>query len=64
LTFDLFGNLAESDPASLDYNMLRKDYRDGSDSHPNRIANETIGPLFADFVIQAIQNYRATSASR
>jgi hypothetical protein len=57
-TFDLFGYLAEDDPAAPDYNMLRRDYREGSDSHPNRVANETIGPLFAGFIIDAIQRYR------
>lgn len=58
-TFDFFGLLAEENPASPDYSMLRKGYRrEGSDSHPNKIANETTGPLFVDFVIEAIQSYR------
>lgn len=39
-TFDFFGYLAEDDPASPDYNMLREAYRDGTDSHPNATANE------------------------
>jgi hypothetical protein len=38
--------------------MLRRAYRDGSDSHPNRTANETIGTLFVDFVIGAAERYR------
>ena len=29
-----------------------------SNSHPNRLANETIGPLFADSIDQAVQAYR------
>lgn len=57
--FDLFGLLAEDDPAAPDFNMLRAEYRDGEDSHPNRLANETIGPLFADFIIEVVQTYRA-----
>jgi hypothetical protein len=57
-TFDLFGYLAESDPAAADANRLSKAYREDADSHPNRLANETIGPLFVDFVSQAVQQYR------
>jgi hypothetical protein len=59
-TFDFFDYLAEEDPASPDYNMLRETYRDGTDSHPNATANEAIAPPFVDFVINAIQTYRAT----
>lgn len=58
LTFDFFGYLAEDDPTSPDYNMLREAYRNGTDSHPNVTANETIGPLFVDFIVDAIQTYR------
>lgn len=62
-TFDLFDLLAEGDPAAPDLNMLRATYRgEGDDSHPNQPANEAIGPLFADFIIQAVQTYRATVA--
>ena len=59
-TFDLFDHLAEDDPTAPDYSMLREEYRrEASDPHPNEVANETIGPLFADFVIGAIETYRA-----
>ena len=61
-TFDLFGLLAEDDPAAPDFNMLRATYREGEDSHPNELANQTIGPLFADFIIEAVQTYRARLA--
>ncbi len=57
--FDLFGLLAEDDPTAPDFNMLRAEYREGTDSHPNRVANETIGPLFADFIIEVARAYRA-----
>ncbi len=57
--FDLFGTLAEGDPQAPDFNMLRAAYRDGSDSHPNRAANQTIGPQLVAFVIDAIEHYRA-----
>jgi hypothetical protein len=62
VTFDLFEQFAEGNPQAPDFNMLRRDYRDGADSHPNRLGNETVGPLFADFIIQAAEQYRATSA--
>jgi len=62
-TFDLFGYLAEDDPTSPDYNMLRKAYRKGSDSHPNRAANEKIGLLFVDFIINAVRRYRTVYES-
>jgi len=58
-TFDFFDYLAEGDLASPEYNMLRRNYREGVDSHPNQLANETIGPLFVDFIIDAVQSYRA-----
>jgi len=58
--FDLFGALAEDDPAAPDFNMLRAAYRDGPDSHPNRAANEAIGPQLAAFVIASIEHYRAS----
>lgn len=61
-TFDLFNLLAEGDPGAPDHNMLRAEYREGTDSHPNQLANETIGPLFADFIIEAVQTYRTRLA--
>lgn len=54
-TFDFFDLLAESDPAAPDANMLKAEYRQGRDSHPNELANQAIGPLFVDFVINAIE---------
>lgn len=61
-TFDLFDLLAESDGSLPDFNMLRAASREGEDSHPNQFANQTIGPLFADFIIEAVQTYRTRSA--
>jgi hypothetical protein len=57
-TFDFFDLLAEGDPSAPDQNMLRAAYREGEDSHPNELANETVGPLFADFIVNAVQTYR------
>ncbi|UCH27160.1 MAG: PKD domain-containing protein, partial [Trueperaceae bacterium] len=52
--FDLFDLLAASD------DFLRAEYRvDDYDGHPNELANRTIGPLFVDFIDQAIRSYRA-----
>jgi hypothetical protein len=57
--FDFFDLLAVQDEASPERNMLRPEYRNGTDPHPNQSANETIGPLFAGFVLQAIDTFRA-----
>jgi hypothetical protein len=52
-TFDFFDLLA--DPST---NMLRADYQtDEYDAHPNELANQTIGPMFADFIAQSIRTY-------
>jgi hypothetical protein len=51
-TFNFFDLLA--DPST---NMLRADYRSGGDAHPNALANQTIGPLFADFIDQSVSTY-------
>ncbi|MDH4135794.1 MAG: hypothetical protein OEW09_03625, partial [Anaerolineae bacterium] len=61
-TFDFSDLLAEGAPSAPDFNMLRAAYREGEDSHPNQLANQTIGPLFADFIIEAVQTYRARLA--
>jgi hypothetical protein len=60
-SFDLFDHLAEDKPDAPDRNMLRADYRKGQDSHPNEIANKTVGPLLADFIMDAIRLYRANA---
>jgi hypothetical protein len=60
--FDFFNTLAEPEPSSPDYNMLREAYRNGTDSHPNPAANEAIGPLFVQFTIDSIQAYRSKTS--
>lgn len=57
-TIDYFGLLAQNDPDLPDYNMLREEYRNGADSHPNQTANQTIGPIFAEFIIKAIEEHQ------
>jgi len=52
--FDFFGYLAGGD------SFLRPDYRlDEYDAHPNERANRDIGPLFVEFIDQAIRGARA-----
>jgi len=52
--FDFFGLLAGDD------NFLRPEYRtDEYDAHPNERANRDIGPLFVEFIDQAINSYEA-----
>jgi hypothetical protein len=58
--YNLFDQLAENDPSSPDYNMLRQTYRNGSDSHPNQKANQEIAPLFASAIMSAIETYRSS----
>ena len=62
VTFDFSELLAEDDPSAPDYGMLRTEYRPGieGDSHPNALANETTGPLLVEFVVNAVQSYRAS----
>lgn len=60
--FDLFDRLAESDPLAADANMLRQDYREGSDSHPTQAANQLIGPQLAEFIMAAIEQYKQSLA--
>ena len=60
---DFFDMLAEDDPTAPDYNMLRAEFRDGDDSHPNRLANETIAPLFAEALRSHIEQFRAMASS-
>jgi hypothetical protein len=54
-TFDFFDLLA--DPST---NTLRAEYQldpDQDDSHPNALANRTIGPLFVAFVDEAVRSF-------
>lgn len=52
--FDLFGYLAGSN------NFLKYEYESshtGSDSHPNALADQTVGPIFAQFLIDSAAAY-------
>ncbi len=58
--FDLFNELAKADDGSSTANMLKYEYEQDhsdSDSHPNTLANQTVGPVFAQFLIDAAANY-------
>lgn len=59
--FDFFGLAAEtnSSPANGKVNCLKYIYEKShtdSDSHPNTLANQSIGPLFAQFIVNTIKN--------
>lgn len=56
--FNFYEQLARANDGSAEANMLRADYREGSDSHPNQKANETIAPLLAEFIAASINAYR------
>jgi len=65
--FDFFSLAAEMDPNPVNgaQYCLKYDYEgdhEGSDSHPNTLANETIGPVFAQFVIDVIEGPSTASA--
>jgi hypothetical protein len=52
LVFDIFDLLADED------GILRAEYRQNEDdSHPNDLANRTVGPIFVDFVDEAALNF-------
>jgi len=54
-TFNFFDLLA--DPST---NTLQADYvADEYDAHPNELADQTIAPLFADFIDQSVKTYTA-----
>ncbi|MFZ5905839.1 MAG: Ig-like domain-containing protein [Nitrospirota bacterium] len=58
--FNLFDYLAQGNDGSPHANMLRYDYEgdhSDSDSHPNTAANQTVGPVFAEFLCDAALGY-------
>jgi hypothetical protein len=58
--FNLFDKLAAPDDGSAGANRLRYDYEEShssDDSHPNALANQTLGPQLAQFLISAALAY-------
>jgi len=58
--FDLFDHLAQADDGSPTANTLRYEYEIShteSDSHPNELANRTVGAVFAEFLCSAAMSY-------
>jgi len=58
--FDLFDVLAKADDGSATANMLRYEYEgshSNGDSHPNTLANQTVGPVFAQALIDAARSH-------
>ncbi len=65
--FDYWGIVAETGPASPKgmLNCLKYDFERNHaspDSHPNSLANATAGPLFAKFVVDAVDSFNARGA--
>jgi hypothetical protein len=59
--FDFFGYVSESDsnPINGKVNCLKYDYEidhASGNCHPNLLANQYVGPLFAQFIINTIEN--------
>jgi hypothetical protein len=53
ICFDLFDQFAQPADGSTYQNMLRYEYEtnhEGTDWHPNLLANQTVGPIFAQFL--------------
>jgi hypothetical protein len=59
--FDFYGLVAQTDPSTIngDLNCLKYEYEGShtnSDSHPNVLANQTVGPIFAEFIVNTIED--------
>ncbi len=55
--FPIFEKYADNNPLSDEYNMLRADYRTGTDSHPIPYAHQVVGPVFAEFIDTSIKEF-------
>jgi hypothetical protein len=57
--FDFFDLLSENDEAKNNFNMLKNEYCNiiPLDSHPNKKANEIIGPIFVGFLIKIVKEF-------
>lgn len=58
--FDFYGYVAESNPspANGQVDCLKYEYEKSHtdvNSHPNQLANETVGPVFAQFIVNVIE---------
>jgi hypothetical protein len=58
--FDFYNYVAEADPSPANgaVNCLKYDYEgdhSSNNSHPNTLANQTVGPLFAEFIVNTIR---------
>ncbi len=62
--FDLFEHLATAADDLAAPNTLRPAYQNGQDAHPNVQANQIVGPEFARFILQAIEEYRGNESNR
>lgn len=61
--FDYYTLMANPDDGSATRNMMRDEYqRSTTDWHPNALANETVAPLFLDFMIVVANGSPASAA--
>ena len=66
--FDFWSYVAESDPNPTNgqVNTLKYEYErshTGSDSHPNTLANQTVGPIFSQAIVDDINDFSTPSSS-
>ncbi|MDZ7833608.1 MAG: PKD domain-containing protein [Desulfobacterales bacterium] len=66
--FDFWGIVAEQDPnpPNGEVNCLKYEFErshSSSDSHPNTLANETAGPLFAERIVNVIESFQTGNAA-
>jgi hypothetical protein len=58
--FNFRDYLMEHDSTSYYFNCLRESYGGaGGDSHPNDLANQTVGPIFVTFITNAITSFES-----
>lgn len=62
--FDFWGIVAEQNPnpANGEVNCLKYEFErnhSSDDSHPNTLANETAGPLFAERIVSVIESFQS-----
>ncbi|MBU1012611.1 MAG: hypothetical protein KKG99_06375 [Bacteroidetes bacterium] len=59
--FDFWGLVAEKNVSSRQVNTLKYEYERShtdKDSHPNDLANEKVGPLFAKFIVDSVFKFK------
>jgi hypothetical protein len=65
IVFDYFNTLA-TEPTSKESNVLRPEFRKlvWLDSHPNKLAHQTVAPQWVGFIVKAINKFFATASEQ